>query len=425
MRTIFKTVILMAPLLALAAAPALAEGTPSAELSWADCVKEALGNSPVLKAKRLAVDQSEYQYRDQLNVYYPKVNLSHSFSHSGGDSSATSSRWGLSLSASESLWNVGNSASVRSARLGYEQAKASYRDESAALRQTLYSAFVSLVVAQDQVKVDKKVLDIRKQNADLIKLKYDSGRESRGNMMYSEALFQQAKASAQKSERSLASARRALLASMGAAASREVTAKGDLATPAYRLNEAGLAAALENIPQVVSQRKSVEKYKESLVSAKGDIYPTLSASQSMGWSGPSEFPGSKSWSLGVSLNLPLLSGGLTHYTNNVKGINASLGAAEETLKNLKLTLESGIRTAYDDFLNACDSVTAGAVVVSANEERYKEAQINYMAGNISFIDLESVEQSMVDAQQNQLQYLKTANVKKISLENLLGVTLED
>ena len=64
------------------------------------------------------------------------------------------------------------------------------------------------------------------------------------------------------------------------------------------------------------------------------------------------------------------------------------------------------------------------MVLEANEERYKEAQINYMAGNMSFINFETVEQSLVDAQQNQLQYLKTANEQRINLESLLGVTLE-
>ena len=48
-----------------------------------------------------------------------------------------------------------------------------------------------------------------------------------------------------------------------------------------------------------------------------------------------------------------------------------------------------------------------------------------MAGKISFTDLTNVEQSMVDAQQNQLQYLRNANNSKFALENLLGVGLED
>ena len=80
--------------------------------------------------------------------------------------------------------------------------------------------------------------------------------------------------------------------------------------------------------------------------------------------------------------------------------------------------------AHSSLLNACETVEAGQMVLEASEERYKEAQINYMAGNMSFINFESVEQNLVDAQQNQLQYLKTANEQRINLESLLGVTLE-
>ena len=62
--------------------------------------------------------------------------------------------------------------------------------------------------------MDAKVLSIREANAKLIKLKYESGRESRGNTMYADALYKQAQASKMKSDRALESARRDLLVSM-------------------------------------------------------------------------------------------------------------------------------------------------------------------------------------------------------------------
>jgi outer membrane protein TolC len=46
-----------------------------------------------------------------------------------------------------------------------------------------------------------------------------------------------------------------------------------------------------------------------------------------------------------------------------------------------------------------------------------------MAGKISFLDLENIEQNLVDARLNQLEYLKNANTRKLSVENLLGVGL--
>jgi hypothetical protein len=48
-----------------------------------------------------------------------------------------------------------------------------------------------------------------------------------------------------------------------------------------------------------------------------------------------------------------------------------------------------------------------------------------MAGKISFIDLENVEQNFVDSDLNHLDYARTAHSRKLSLEQLLGVGVEE
>ena len=418
-----KKIFLPLLLTASSVLPLAAQQAP-AELSWADCVQEALANNPGLKAKKLAIDQYKYLYLAGYNAYLPKVNLSHSVSRSGGDNITPSNRWNLSLSASEPIFNLGAMSSIRTARISYDKAASDYRAESASLRQSLYSTFMNLIVAQEQVRVDEKILTIREQNAKLIKLKYDSGMESRGNMLYAAALYEQSKTNAAKSARSLNTARRELLKNLGTSVYRPVTAVGGLAVPEYDFDAGSVREVLEKTPQVVSQEKSVESQKERLLSARYDLFPTVSASQSMSWSGPQEFTVDRSWSLGLSASLPLLSGGLTYYPNSTKAAKRSLQSAEESLRDLKLSLENDILSGYDSFLNSRDTALANVSVLTANEERYKESQIKYMAGQISFIDLESVEQSMVDAQQNQLQFLRNANTSKASLENLLGVGLE-
>ncbi|MFA6434872.1 MAG: TolC family protein [Elusimicrobiales bacterium] len=395
------------------------------ELSWEDCVREALAGNPALKAKKLAIEQNRYLYLAGYNAYLPKVNISHSVSRGGGSGTAPSNRWNFGLSASEPVFDLKAVSSIKSSRMNYEKAAADYSIESASLRQSLYSAFVSLLVAQEQVLVQGKITDLREQNAKLIKLKYDSGMESRGNMMYASALAELARSDAQKAVRSLDTARRDLLSSMGTSEYRPVAVKAELQSPEYELNPGAVRELLESIPQVVSFEKSVEITRQRFLSARYDLFPTLDASQSLGWSGPSEFPAGRSWSLGLSLNLPLFANGLTFYPNNTGAAKAALKSAEESLKDLKVSLENGIISAYNDFLNARDTAASNVGVLKANEERYKESQIQYMAGKISFIDLENVEQSMVDNQLNQLQFLQNANNRKIALENLLGVGLED
>jgi outer membrane protein TolC len=273
--------------------------------------------------------------------------------------------------------------------------------------------------------VDNRTLAIREENAKLIRLKYDSGQESRGNMLYAAALYELSKTNAAKSGRSLSSARRELLKNMGSSDYRPLAAKGELAAPEFNFDAATLPTILDNLPQMVSQKKSVESQKERLLTARYDLFPVLSANQSMSWSGPQEFNVDRSWSMGLNLSLPLLSNGITYYPNSTKAAKLALKGAEESLRDLKLSLENDILNGYENFLNARDTAGANIGVVAADEERYKESQIKYMAGQISFTDLATVEQSMVDAQQNQLQYLRNANNNKFSLENLLGVGLED
>ncbi|OGS08764.1 MAG: hypothetical protein A2270_06170 [Elusimicrobia bacterium RIFOXYA12_FULL_51_18] len=420
MKKIFLPLLLIAStVLPLAAQQA------AIELSWADCVREALANNPGLKAKKMAIDQYKYLYLAGYNAYLPKINISHSVNRSGGDHTTPANKWGLSVSASEPILNLGAMSSIRTSKINYDKTFSDYRMESASLRQALYSAFMGLMAAQEQVLVDKRILDIREQNAKLIKLKYDSGMESRGNMLYAAALYELSKTNAAKSERSLNMARRELLKNMGASSYRPVTVKGELTAPVYDFKTESVKELLEKTPQVVSQLKSVEAQKERLLSARYDLFPTLSASQSVSWSGPQEFTVDRSWSMGLSLSLPLLSGGITYYPNSTKAAKLAFKSAEESLKDLKASLESDILNGYDDFLNSRDTALSNVSVLASNEERYKESQIKYMAGQISFIDLANIEQSMVDARQNQLQYLRNANNKKLALENLLGVGLEE
>ncbi len=411
-------------LLVFAALPlaATAADIPS-ELTLQDCAQIALANNPALAARRNSIEQARYSYLAGLNVYYPQIGLSHSFNRSGGQASSASSRWSAGISASEKIFDLKALSTIRTSRLSYEKVEEDYLDLLAGLRQSVANAFLSLIYAQANLKAQARIFEIREQNAKLIQLHYDSGMESRGNMLYSSALSEQAKTDLARAERSVDSARRDLLRAMGTADYKPVVAKGELSLPEFTLGLDGIRASLENIPQVRSQKKSLETLKERMLSSKFDAVPTLSASQGLNWSGPTEFPGTRSWSFGFSLNLPLFSNGLTYYANNTKAASSALKSGQDSLRDLKLGLENDIITSYNGFLNARDSAAAIAAVFRANEERYKESQIHYMAGQISFIDLENIEQSLVDSQLNQLNLLKNANSTKIAVENLLGVGL--
>ncbi len=417
------------PLTALAllatASLAAAAPEPPLELTWQDCVAAAVQNNPALKAQKATVEQYKYLYQAGFNAYLPSVDISHSVTRSGAQLSSPYDRVSTSLSASQDLLNLKSLSSIRSAKLAYEKADADYRAESASLRQTLYTAFINLVYAQDNLATQKKILVIRQNNSQLVALDYESGTESKGNMLYSQALTQLSSSSVRQAGRSLDSARLDLLSAMGYSDYRPIVAKADLTAPDYTLDTSGLKDLVEKVPQIESQEKSLESLKEKMLSAKYDLYPTLMANGSVGWAGDREFAGGRSWSMGLSLNLPLFSNGLTYAPNNIKAAGQAYRSGEASLQDAKNSLLNSIRDGYNSFLNARDNALVNVAVLAADETRYKESQIQYQAGQMSFIDLETVEQTLVDAQLNQLSYYQRANNSLISLQGLLGVGLED
>ncbi len=394
-------------------------------LSWEDARQLAIKNNPSVRAARASMEQAGYNYLAGLNSYMPSLGISHGVSRRGGDNSSPSTGWSASLSVSEELLNMKTVSSVRSSRIAREKSEADYMAASASVRQTLASAFADLLFAQKRVEVQKKILVIRVDNSRLLRLKYESGLESKGNALYTEALAENAAVSVKKAERQVVAAQRALLQAIGLEGTASVTAKGDLSVPAFELAEAGVGRALERSPRIVSAKKSLESAKERASSALYSAYPTLKASQSYGWSGDTEFPRTGSWSLGLSLSFPVFSGGPTYYFNTLSAAKKSLIAAEENYRAERLSLAASLRSGYDDYLNAAETALATVSLLRANEERYKEAQIKYMAGKISFLDLASVEQNFVDSDLGQLDNARSAHSRKLALEQLLGVGVEE
>ncbi len=417
---ILKHFILTAAL-ALPAAAAAADGLT---LTWDQARKLALENNPSVRAARAAMEQAGYSYQASLNSYLPQVSASHAVSRSGGDGSSPSNRWSASLSASQELLNLRTVSTVKTSRIAKEKAEADYLAASASARQALAGAFADLLFAQRRADVQKKIYGIRQENARLIRLKYESGMESKGNALYTEALAESAAVSVKKAGRDLASARRALLEAIGLESASGVAAVGSLAVPEFSLDDAAVSAALERSPRIVSAKKTLESAGERVSSARYYAYPSLKANGSYGWSGEREFPDNKSWSMGLSLSLPLFSGGPTYHFDNLAAYKKALAAAEQDYRAARLALASSLRSGYDSYLSAADTARAAVSLLAANEERYKEAQIKYMAGKISFIDLENVERNFVDSDLNQLDYARSAHSRKQALEQLLGVPME-
>ena len=79
----------------------------------------------------------------------------------------------------------------------------------------LYKAFSTLLYTQEEIGVNKSIRDLWDQNAQMISLRYDSGAESKGNSMQTQAQFLQADVALTQAGRDLLVARQQLAQALG------------------------------------------------------------------------------------------------------------------------------------------------------------------------------------------------------------------
>ena len=399
-------------------------------LDWDGARRLAILHNPSVRAARASMEQAGYAYKSVSGLnhyidYQPDINIGTSRSGRTGNVGPATSGWDAGIRVSETLWSLQAASGVKTSLLAKEKAESDYLAASASVRQTLAAAFANLLFAQKEIDVQKKILGMRVSKAKLIRLKYESGMESKGNTLLAEAQAERDAVSVKQAERQLAIAQRALLEAIGLEGNGPVTASGDINVPSFTLDEARVARALEKSPGMVSARKTLEAAKERARAARYSAYPTLKASQSYGWNDDSESDLNKSWSLGLNLNIPLFGGGPTSYFDDLSAAKKSLAAAEENFKARRIALAASLRSGYDRYLTAVETAGANVSMLKATEECYKEAQITYRAGKLSFIDLDNKEQAFATTDSNQFNYARTAYNSKLELEQLLGVGVEE
>jgi len=407
--------------------PAIAAAQEPKAIAWRDCQETALQHNPALASSRYTLESARYRYYASRNqdLPYPGLTASHSYSRSGSNyGTGPSDNFSFSLGASETLFSVRSNADLKLQLNSLDKADLDLRVSLASARADLLNSFVNLLYAQENIRVAGDISAIRDKNAAMIRLQYDSGMESKGNLMQSEALAEQARSNIAQTKRSLVSAQRGLASSLGMDQFAPLAASGTLAVPPS-VAGVDVDAVTPSLPGLLSAKKTLEAAQTQLAQAGADIFPSLSATQNLGWSGNSELPGNRAWSLGLALSWPLFSNGPTYHKNNVASAKSQLEKARQDYRGTLLSAKANLQSALARLDSAIDTVRIAGLTLDAARQRHSEAEVQYLAGTLNFQNWQDVEQALVSAKQNYLSVLQDANAARAQVDNLLGVPLGD
>jgi outer membrane protein TolC len=425
--------ILLAGLLACAG-PYPSQGAEENEsLAWNVCVDEALGSNPEILAAQEATSQALAGTTIARSSLLPTL----SATIGGNRYDPAGESYSCGLSARQLLYDGGRTKS----RVEQSEAVAAaslfdYQVASAGVRFRLRTGFVNLLKAQESVSITSGILERRRQTTTLIRLRHEAGREHKGALLTAEAREAQAELEVAQAHRSLETAQVEMLAALGrpsgdlaaAAAADEdahcIVAQGKLDAAVVNCPpKPDFALLAGETPQVAALTSRVEQARMSVTAARADFAPSVYLSASATGSGAEWPPDDENWSVGISVSLPIYSGGSR--VAQVAKAKSARRAAELSEKNGKNNAIAELHARWTELQNAVDNATVQRKFLDAARERAQISEAQYSTGLVSFDNWIIIEDDFVRAQKAFLDAQAAALVAEAGWIRAKGGSLED
>lgn len=369
------------------------------ELTWEDAVKEARKNHPDLISAQEKLNQAQAGKTIVRSAALPQLSSSVSARTFQSAGVNRIERYSYNLSLRQLVFDgFKTSYSIARASKNIKAAQYNYQLTSSEVRQRLRVAFVGLLRAQKFLGITQDISQRRHRNMELVKLRYEAGREHRGALLIAQADLARSLFEVTQAERSINLFQRRLMKELGRQELKPIRAAGilgvlqlDTEKPAWE----SLAEANPLLGELGARQKMTEL---ALKSAQAEFFPQVYADMSAGRSGADFLAGEDEWSVGISLRFPLFDGG--RRSAEVSQAKSMLNQVEADKRSLRDRVMVALEEAWTERQNAGDKIKVQGKFLGAAKERAKIAREQYAIGLISFDSWTIIEDSLVKAEKS-------------------------
>lgn len=392
-------------------------------LLWEDCLAEAGKNNPDLISALENVVQQQASKAIKQSGYYPQISASADASTTKQEGSKKTDNYSMGVSGTQLIFDgFKTSNQVNAASENIKAAQQNYRFASSTVRLNLRTAFVNLLKAQELIRVDEEIFKIRRDNLELITLRYQSGLEHKGALLTAEANIAAANFSLSQAKRSIDSSQEQLNKEMGRKGFKPLQVKGEFVVRDSAKEKPDLQALAENHPSILQATAQKNLASFDIKSVYADYYPAFSASAGANKSDAKWPPDKDRWNAGLSVFMPLFEGGLR--AAQVSQAQAALRQAEADERSTTNTVIVNLQTKWAALQDAIETVGVRKKSLEAAEERAKIAEAQYSVGFISFDNWIIIQNDLVSAKQAYLEAEANALLAEANWVQAKGETLE-
>ena len=258
----------------------------------------------------------------------------------------------------------------------------------------------------------------------MVTLRYDSGSESKGNMLRAKAQALQATLAVLQAQRDLRTAQRELAQRLGHEEFEDYVASGTLGAGEAPPLPNDLRPLLLLRPEVLIAEASARQSKVAVSLSESALWPSLSANYSRARGDSVEFPSKRySWSAGATLSYPLFGGGPTSTWYGVKSSKRALSASQQSLAAARVAGLTALENTWAAYANAVDQVRVQSALLEAARQRNDEADIKYASGLLSYDNWEVIVSDRVSSESQAVSALKSAMDAETAWNRALGRAL--
>jgi outer membrane protein TolC len=285
---------------------------------------------------------------------------------------------------------------IAAAAKNVKSAQYNYTLTSSDIRLRLRTAFAELLKAQELLTITEDILTRRKQNAELVRLLYEGGREHRGSLLTAQANLAQAEYDVTQARRSIDVAQRKLNKELGRTELKPIQVTGNLESFDPKRERPPFEALATSNPFLESLVAKKEAAKFSLKAAKAEFFPQIFANASAGRTDSGWPPHNDEWLVGVTLTLPIFDGG--RRWADVSKARSILNQSQADERSGRDSVILSLEQSWTAWQNAIDTVEVLKKFLQATEERAKITRAQYANGLISFDNWTIIEDNLVQAQ---------------------------
>lgn len=402
-----------------------------------EAVDLALENNYQLKQAENALDLADSDIRSQYADFLPSVNANVNGSRTSGQQfifdrfnegldpfvNITSQSVSGNVNASITIFDGFNNI------LSLRASQASQLSNEEALRRARENVIFNTASRYLQVLLDKQLLEISQENLvtsqrqlEQIQAQVDVGSLPTVDLYNQEAQVASDELSITQNQNSLNISKLMLVRQL------QIDPQGDyeFVVPdisdeqnaamlsMYNLNEL-IDEALMNRSDIKSEQADINNLRYQLRMAKGNLYPTISASAGIStrysdqYSLAGEdvsfndqfFDQQVNRSLGLSISIPIFQNWNRMY--NIESARVQLKNAELALDNTELQVIQEVTQAYNDYSSYLQEFNAAEKALVASEKAFETQQERYNVGASTLIELSQAQSSYVEAQSNYTQ----------------------